>query len=175
MVDDSHLYISSYDPFYYRLNNYALSHGKKMDEFLAEHGYIRIRTAYDLPDGYTPYDYTDDLLLRINDSWSEEKLREILKRLANDNIVCLNHDSYLYTVLKKHSANAGISVIEYVHRLGFSLQMTSTAPEMPEEEKTLEASAIKEGLNILKNIQTEYSHIRTETIKVKRNQILVWR
>ena len=172
-VDDTHVYISSYDPFYYRLNNYVRIHGKKMDEYLSEHGYRRIKKAYDLPDGYIPYDYTEDLLLKVNGSWSEEKLRDILKRLADGNTVSLNHDSYLYTILNKRAADVGISISEFINNLGFILRLTSDTPEMPEEEQSLEESAVKKELDILKNIQAEYSHIRAESIKVKRNQILV--
>ena len=172
-VDDTSVYISSYDPFYYRLNNYALLHGKKMDEFLAEHGYSRIKKACDLPDDYIPYDYTDDVLRRIDGNWSEEKLREILGRLAEGKTVRLNESEYLFAVLMKISADAGMPVREYAGSLGYVLQMAGSKQAMPEEEKALEDDAVKKELSILRSIQSEYTHVHTESVKVKRNQMLV--
>ena len=172
-VDDTYIYISAYDPFYYRLNNYAGIQGKSMDTFLSEHGYIRIHRIYDLPDDYIPYDYTDDLLQKVDGKWSEEKLRKILSKTADGNMVTLNYDSYLYSILKRRSVIAGISVPEYIETLGFKLHMTNGIIKTPEEEKKMEMETIQEELNILKNIQSEYKDVRSESVKVQRNQKLV--
>ncbi|KKK33925.1 hypothetical protein WN59_09970 [Salinicoccus sediminis] len=169
LVNEDKIYIPPYGSFFRNIYARARNKGKNLETFLYEIGFVRIYKK-DLPEGYTPYDWTkDDISLQDDESYIDE----IKKYFMFEGKVYIPSSEYFYDKLFLFSTHNKRTVSEQLKVWGFD--RTFIPP------KNFESNEIKDNespykislIDDIKEIQSKLNYQVSEIEKVNRSKELV--
>jgi 5-methylcytosine-specific restriction endonuclease McrA len=154
IVEANYIYISSYDPFYEKLYNYASRRSFKMDDYLKKIGYVRIKRMPDVPETYMPYDYTDDLLPHPDSSWDGDPQNDIERHAIDKELEILKNleSEYKDVSSKEHKIKRNQRLVRVLKKMyGCKCQLCKDSLIPPIVDKNGEIYCEVHHINPLSN------------------------
>ena len=178
VVYDNKIYISSVDPLYASLSQYAIKNNEKLDELLNSIGFSRLKSN-ELPDGYKQFDWAKYEGSQVKGiSLNDDLLKLLDERVIQENQIYISCYEPLYDRLFLYSHRHGITIDELLKSLGYERVYLSDIPSESREfhwadDESVEAVVfIEKTLNEIKSIQGTLETSKSLKEKVQRSQEL---